>query len=143
MERRPQRQRDRDKLMLDKILDVASAALPPPDERPAAVKRWRLTVGIWQMLITFFGAFHVAWACSWLPGIPGFAMAADAHEIKQAVDELRQNLLEKAIFDTRILQCTAMEEGNGRVYAEKLRGFLVEYKETTGHDYPLPACDEL
>ena len=36
----------------------------------------------WRVLVAFVITMHVAWACSWLPGISGFALAADLEASK-------------------------------------------------------------
>lgn len=57
------------------------------------VAAWR--VAILSILSLF--AFHVAWACGWVPGIPGFAMAADVSELVGKQAQIEQAVVCNAI----------------------------------------------
>lgn len=73
-----------------KLLDLVASDLSP------AMK----TV-LWRVLITILVGVHVAWACGWLPGISGFAMADDLKQMNRDISRLEQtiacNLIETEI----------------------------------------------
>lgn len=129
--------------MLDKIADLAAAALPPLDESPRGIRRWRLMVwAIQWFTLSFLGA-HIAWACNWLPGVPGFALAADVVGIQSSLQNLTVDLLSKNIFEMRIRQCRAVASGTQQIYTEQLQKLLDQYQSIAGKTYLLPACSEL
>lgn len=133
--------------MLTKVTNLAVAMLPPDHDAPEeAVRRWRFMVWLWLSAMSLAMSLHIAWACSLLPGLKGFAMAADMQDQVLATQEIRAELLEARIFDTRLRHCGALKEGNrdaSRFYLEKLQGLVREYRKVTGRDYPLPDCSEV
>lgn len=113
--------------------------IPPPTAAGPEVIRWRISVMCACML---FGV-HVMWACGLLPGLNGFAMAAEVQEIERDVTAIRRELLEARIFDTRVKQCTAESVAARRFYAEKQRDLINGYIDLTGREPALPGCREL
>lgn len=108
--------------------------IPPKDDHPENIRRWRISVGL--ALVILFG--HVTLACGWyqMLGFSGFAYASTVKEIKV-------ELLEQRIFDTRVAQCSATTPEGKQFYGKKVRELLRKYEETAGSRYFLPTCEEI
>jgi hypothetical protein len=122
------------------MVKEALRELIPPGIPPVA--RWRLMMFAAMVAV----AVHITWACGLLPGLPGFAMAADVSQIGRDVTNLREQILTGQIFETRIRQCKAVFEGNSdakHFWSEKLGELQLEYVRLTGQPYPIPQCSEL
>lgn len=134
--------------MIEKLASALSAVIPPAEATPRALARWRLAVAA-----GFFAlAFHVAWACGWVPGLPGFAEARDLQEQRTLVQRVSdgQNailirLIRADIESSRIQQCRALQAGNRAAadgWATSLRTALAEYLSLAGREYQLRDCAE-
>jgi len=44
----------------------------------------------WRLLVTVVIGVHIAWACSLLPGIAGFAMAEEVDDVKGRLTEIEK-----------------------------------------------------
>lgn len=119
--------------------------IPPTEANGPEVVRWRIAVSVMMAIFSV----HILWACGLLPGLNGFASASvsdDIEGIKEEVRIVRKELLERAIFETRIKHCIAIEERQPRVqqlYQQRLQEKQIRYLELTGAAYPLPSCAEL
>lgn len=94
-------------------------------------------VAITTTSMVFFWIF-IAWSLGLTPAFgSGFARAED-------VKSVQASLLENAIIEARIRYCTAP---NGHptksFFLKAVNAKLVEYKDLTDSDYPLPLCEEL
>ena len=99
-----------------------------------------------QIGIVVFIGFHVAWACGWIPGIPGFAMAGDVTQLSGKVSGIEQSLLEAEIIEAQERLCKADAENNVpamRYSAERLRELAYQYESMTDKVFRLPTCNEL
>lgn len=134
--------------MLEKLYSALSAVIPPGDASPITLARWRLAVagGFFAM------AFHVAWACGWVPGLPGFAEARDLREQQVIVQEVAQGqnlilvrLIAADIETARQRQCQALRENNRAAadgWAVSLNTALREYLTFAGREYVVRPCSE-
>jgi hypothetical protein len=130
--------------MIDRLLEAVTSIVPPVDDNPLRQRKWRLSIALWQIGLTAFVTFHVAWACNWLPGIGGFAMAADVEKLQRDVHTIIVAQVRGDLFAVRVKQCEAMKEGRPTaVYAEKLQDLLAIYEDATGGTYRLPLCQEM
>jgi hypothetical protein len=133
---------------LEKLMGVATNLIPPIDgATDIHVRRWRL----WVAGVTFVNAFgltiHIALACGLIPFYPGFAQAGEVKTTQQAVDNLanelkaqRVGIIEASILDTRQKQCASQPEVR-RLYTASLQKLLIEYRNITKSDYPVPGCE--
>ena len=130
--------------MIERLADALGAIIPTTDESPRALRRWRVSVALWLMGVTGFGAFHVAWACGWLPGMPGFALEVDLARVQADVHRSLVMQYRTSLFEVRQQQCEAARAGRPlSAYTSKLQDLLDEYDTLTDQDYRLPACSEL
>lgn len=109
------------------------------EDNPNARRRWRLTVALVLLLV----GFHVAWACGFVPGLDGFARADSVAVVKSDVAMIRTELLEQRLFETRVRQCTSTTSDARQYHGEKLQELRRTYYSVTGHDYPVPTCEEV
>lgn len=70
------------------------------------------------------------------PKFSGFAYAS-------AVKDIKVDLLEGRVFDSRVRWCTATTAESRQFYAQKVSELLFKYRDTTGSTYQLPSCLEL
>ena len=101
---------------------------------------------LWRIGITGLISFHVAWACGWIPGMTGFAMAGDFHFLAEKVDSIEISLLEAEIIEAQERFCRAELDSNipaKRYSAERLRELVYEYEKLTSMIFRLPTCNEL
>ena len=101
---------------------------------------------LWRVGLTAALVFHVSWACGWIPGMTGFAMAADYHFLAEKVDSIELSLLEEKIIEAQERLCRADAENNVpamRYSAERLRELVYEYESMTGKIFRVPQCNEL
>jgi len=103
------------------------------------------------MLLLLVAAFtlHVAWACGYLPRLPGFALAADVQELVSAVGRIEDSLitdridrLESEIRNLHMLRCYA-SNSTRQLYAQMLDAKLVRYRRLTQNQLTLPPCADL
>lgn len=107
--------------------------VPPRDEDPETHRRWRIAVGFAVFVLSCstllsYGIFKPL-------GFRGFATAA-------TVKSIEIELLEKHLFDTRLLQCNATTAESRQFYAAKVQELLRKFREAEGQ-YRLPRCDEV
>lgn len=113
--------------------DVFEFLIPPRDDTPENIRRWRITIGIASAILYL----HVLIACGVFQylGFSGFAYASDVSTIKSEI-------LEEKIFDARLRQCTATTQESRLFYAEKVQELLARVNWSKGQ-YRLPSCDEI
>lgn len=114
------------------------------------------------LVMSVFIAIHVSWACGWIPGISGFAMAQDTAEISEEVEQLREALkdqnkelgtmlrqglddlkrsqLEGRINSLHVLRCAAERRALQQEYANQIQKLQSEYRRLAGYQYPLERC---
>jgi hypothetical protein len=93
-------------------------------------------------------AIHIALACGMFSSVyPGFAQAGEMQKVEQSVTDLsnelkaqRVGIIEASILDTKQKQCSASPEVR-RLYTESLQKLLIEYRNITKNDYPVPGCE--
>lgn len=101
---------------------------------------------IWRVGITALLVFHVSWACGWVPGLPGFAMATDYQVLSVKVNRVERSLLEKDLVEAQERFCNARAGGNitAQRYAEERRRRLSgEFRAVSVAPMSLPSCTEL
>lgn len=101
---------------------------------------------VWRVSITAFLVFHIFWACGWIPGIPGFAMAAEYQGLQDEVQTVKETLLEKDLIESQERFCHARVGGNltaMRYAEERRRRLLGEFRAMTDEAFNLPSCMEL
>ena len=135
---------------MEAIKEAVAAAvnlIPPADGSEVHVRRWRVWIAGAVILNTVGLSVHIALACGLLPFYPGFAAAAEVHSSQQAVESLanelkaqRIGIIESSILDTRQKQCEAQPEVR-RLYTASLQKLLIEYRNITKSDYPVPGCE--
>lgn len=134
--------------MIDKLSAALSAIIPPAEANPRALARWRLSMAAF----VFAFCFHVAWACGYIPGLPGFAQARDLTEQRTLVQQVSEGqeailvrLIRADIESARQQQCRALRENNRAAaegWAVSLRTALAEYQSLAGAEYRLRECSE-
>jgi len=132
--------------MFDKFFEWAAFILPPLENTPLG--KWRMAVA--GAVCAF--SFHVAWACGWVPGLQGFALADDARVQVQTVQQLQQGqntilvrLIAGDIEAARQQQCRAIQTNNRAAadgWAVSLNSSLREYLTLAGREYVLRSCEE-
>lgn len=107
----------------------------------------RQTVQLWVVSIIL--AFHVLWACGWIPGMPGFALDTDISEVKVELRDLtlelrqqRVDYLEERILTAYAEHCRADELSLKQIHQRRLQRLLRLYQDVTGRAYPLQRCAE-
>lgn len=100
----------------------------------------RAKVALWRGSITALLLFHIFWACGWVPGMPGFALAAHAEDTNSEVRQLRIELLERDLLDAHALRCAADDRELRRLYSQRVQMRLRKYQEIVGTPYPLEPC---
>lgn len=133
-------------VVIGKLLAFAARIIPPAsaDERQLGV--WRAFIATATLLLMFGLAGHIAWACGYIPGLPGFARAQDVHELKTDFRKQQIRLLEQALLDMRARQCRAIVDDNReakRFTAERMAQLSTEYYALAGYLYPVPDCNAL
>lgn len=118
--------------MMGKALFDFTASIVPPEHRTT----------VWRVLITLIIAGHVAWACGWVPGVSGFAMADEVSDVKEDVKTIQIDLVDAQIFEQRLRQCQSTDQAR-QVHAQRLQRLLRRYQELTGRNYQLPSCSDL
>lgn len=123
-------------------LKLGSKLVPPADTAAEKLLLWRLTLVAFNTVLAFIIAVHIAWACGFLPGFSGFAIASDIEDIKKDSKGLKQVILEKEIIDTAISHCSSKLETRAFYYA-RLIDLLKQYREIVGAQFDKPNCIEL
>lgn len=62
-------------------------------------------VGVWVRALTVGIMLHIAWACSWLPGVQGFAQASDLAPLISDVHRIQLANIRRSIADTQKELC--------------------------------------
>jgi hypothetical protein len=112
------------------------------------------------ILLAGFG-FHVLWACGYIPGLPGFALANDVTElrreleedndaisesledIKDQLHEDRIDRLEDRIRHFHMLRCQAESPEMRRLYADRVNDNLLRHRRLSRTYLRLSACEDL
>lgn len=121
------------------MMKDAIKELFPPGIKP--VQRWRISMFAFALIVII----HILWACGWLSPFnlgAGFAYASDVREASSQVTGIKIELLEQALFDTRVRQCKTPQESK-HFYTEKLQQLLDKYRKAANIEYRLPECNEL
>lgn len=102
--------------------------------------------------VIFFFAFHIAWACGWVPGLPGFAKAdavvANSERINGLMysqNEIIVRLIAADVENARQNQCKSIKANNEAAtlgWGQTLRTALAEYQSRSHRQYPLRSCGE-
>lgn len=118
---------------------------PPPHPDPRQQQ--------WQIGITMLGLFTAVGiavlalaSTSNIPGVQGFAQAADMAKLQQTAQGIEVRLIAQDIYEARKEQCRAVEahDGLSKPGAQRRLSQLMEdYQRATGHEYRLPDCDEI
>lgn len=101
---------------------------------------------VWRIGLTFLILGHVSWACGWLPGISGFAMAADYERLAGTVDKVTVSLLEKDIIQAQERFCLAIRDRNPeaqRYALDRRRKLMQQWLDLKDKPFALPTCQEL
>lgn len=76
--------------------------------------------------------------------VRSFASSERMDRVEKQVSRIEVRLLEREIFDRVAQMCAAVKaEQPARIYRERLQEALRAYRELTGQDFVLPACNEL
>lgn len=96
-------------------------------------------------------AAHVAWACGWLPGITGFALAADLDDKQQSIEvrlgqiETRLNASLEILMAQEICRLYRLRDtaDEGQLISQLSRSLEEKqqaYATISGSRYPLSEC---
>lgn len=129
---------------MEELKSILSAMLPPLDD---GQRRSLLTT-----VLVFFFAFHIAWACGYVPGLDGFARASAAEVSNRRIDavmstqeQILVRLMANDIENAREQQCKAIRAGNQMAlegWGLTLRNVLREYYDRSHQNYALRSCGE-
>lgn len=108
--------------MRDAIKELFPPGIP-------AIHRWRLVIA---------GVCAVALAHAAL----AFGLIGDGFARNSDVADIKRELLEQQLFDSRLKQCQLPIEQR-RFYTPRIQDLMRRYREATGVEYRLPPCDEL
>lgn len=122
-----------------------------------------LRAGLWSFVV-----LHIMWACGFLPGLQGFALAEDVDvKISAAIDPIKSELrsvdrkvdrvetellkakivtIEEALYSTRKAQCEAIKAENAAAMdfaARKIAELRAAFYGATGREYVMPTCAEV
>lgn len=123
-------------------LKIGAKLVPPAETAAEKLLLWRLTLVAFNTVLAFIVMVHIAWACGFLPGFSGFAVASDIEDIKKDSKGLKQVILEKEIIDTAISHCHSKPETRAFYYA-RLIDLLKQHREIVGTQFEKPNCTEL
>lgn len=148
--------------MLNLLVNLLRFFTPPKDANQDQLAVWRASIAGGYILLTALGSFHVAWACGFIPNLPGFALTTDLvqteakfeDKFEQLQNQFRKQelrLLEQAILDMRSRQCKVIQstgdpENNAdlkRFVAEKMAKLKYDYRNMAGYEYSVPPCGDL
>lgn len=108
----------------------------------------------WRLLVAGVIAVHIAWACSWLPGIQGFALAADLDVTKASVDARLKSIEEKQDISLRLalaaeicrIQALRNSTADTALRAQLTRSFDEKQEAyrsvNNGARYPIAECPQ-
>ena len=107
-----------------------------------------------KLLIRVGWVLTVSNALIWVTGLYAliglghapYASASEVSEQRLAVREIRVQLIEERILETRIKQCKAWAENNEfakQYYWEKLNTLMSQYYELKQQNYAIPECREI
>jgi hypothetical protein len=125
----------------------------PPGVPP--LLKWRLAMFAFVVLTSA----HIFWACGWIPGVGGFALASDMDQQQQTIAALEKSIttlalngLRVQLRETRRLQCAAIADtiagvpGAAQrkiVHAAELERLKEEYADLRGQQWTEPSCDSI
>lgn len=122
-------------------------AVAGSEEDAERIWKWRLLLAVTVVTNALLTVVHIAWACSLLPGLAGFAMAGEVREIAETQKAAATEILEQRLFDTRLRQCEAVENGAApavlQTYATQMFALKKRYMRLTGQAYEVPLCSEI
>jgi hypothetical protein len=131
------------------LIPFVRSIMPPDDEHDeAAMRSWRFNHSVTVLFIALAMVLHVAWACSLIPGLEGFAQASELKNVASTVKATQLTLLDQSIMEARRNECRAFESGNTesqRFAASRVRDLMAQWDEVdthSKHSYPLPSCAE-
>jgi hypothetical protein len=84
--------------------------------------------------------FHIAWACGQIPGLNGFAMAAEQTQLKADITSIKLQMLDREILETRKEQCNNPNKG---FFTRRIQELHQRWYNETKISYILPRCEEL
>lgn len=95
------------------------------------------------MAILAIFVLHIAWACSLLPGIPGFATAAETQKIQEG----QAAIIYGQILELRVRQCAAIDAKRSsellKAYAKQMSDLKAAYRGLTATEADIPTCSDL
>jgi hypothetical protein len=127
---------------LIKLLQSLFGMMMPPSD-PAT--RWQYIVSMTLLALAGLGGFHVAWACGWVNGLEGFALAVELEDQQESIDQILSRMIATQVEEARQAQCAAIESNNDaavRGWSSTLTRLLAEYENEAGRSYALRACSE-
>lgn len=130
------------------LIPFARSIMPPDDEHDeAAMRSWRFNHSITMLFLAMAFALHIAWACSFIPGVEGFAQAAELRNVSYTVKATQLTILDQSIMEARRNECRAYEAGNAeaqRFAATRVRDLVTQWEESDirQKSYRLPSCGE-
>jgi len=108
--------------------------IPSLNQDPETKRRWRISIGFAVFCLSTatlhsYGVFAPF-------GFQGFANAA-------SVKSVEDYILNKDLFDTRLLQCKALTPESRQFYAKRMQELTNKFLETKGLYPNLPTCAEV
>lgn len=128
--------------IVEHAIKIGGKLVPPADTPGEKLLLWRVTLVLFNGFIAIVMTIHIAWACGFLPGFSGFALADDIQEMRHEARDLKRVILEKEIFETRNKHCTADAVQKPFYYA-RLVDLVRQYRQLVGEAYSIPSCEEL
>lgn len=104
-----------------------------------------------QSLVALLFLFHVLWACGWLPGISGFALASDTAQVQEDIKDLRRTIqegfnairkeqIQERLSSLQALRCTATDAQLRQEYINRIQDLQSRHRDAFGYTYPLEPC---
>lgn len=134
--------------MIKHAASLAKELIPPGVEE--GVLRWRLMMAGTMVAIAATLGLHVAWACGLVPGIDGFALAADVEQAQTQIEqklsrlETSQNTLLRIALAQEICRIYRLRNESSGQLQRQLQSSLFEkqdeYSAIAGERYPVAEC---
>lgn len=113
-------------------------------------REWRWVCFAWLLSVSAVICIQSALAFGFTPFFSGYALAADQRSTQHQVAEIKVEVIEGRLNETRRLQCTAIardDEQAKNYYYRSLQELLSKYEdlavELGKRDYRFPDCKEL
>lgn len=105
---------------------------------------WRVTMAVVLSLTILMTCAHMAWSVGALPFFAGqgFVRQTEFQKLADATTQARRNTLQVSITDTKRSQCKAKGEYRNNLL-DQITKLLLEWKELTGDDFPVPRCEDM